>query len=381
MQEQVELVFLGSVTKPSHYGLLGANIAMSKWLGGLLEGLSSVGNKPKVVGHFYEASWPRGKLWRAPEEALDMRVMSEALRFSNIPFVRNLELSARYKSTVASLLKQTGSTEKCLLTYNPYPWHLPAAHYWQKQGGKWINIVLDYDEDDLGPEWSEFRKTCGDADGQVFLSWWGFENYRNGAKLHLDSGISEKHFDCDRVLSAKEKKVVLYAGKISDACGSELMASAFELVSMENVEFRIIGKGQCKSLESLAKRDPRVQLCGYVDDEQLHREMLNADVFLNSRDPLSSCNRLIFPSKLLHYISYGKPIVSHWTDGLAPEYRSLLDVVAEANPLSLAQTLEQSLNYSSEELSTLQSKIDNFLENERSWTRQSQRLIDFCSNV
>lgn len=375
------LVFalLGSVARECQWKQQGANIPMSKWLKGLLGALLETNQSVIAAGHLYEASFPKGRLF-PPVSQLDEGLINYPIKFSNLPFIRNSELSFRY-SRVARRFRKSGVP--VLVTYNPQPWHISAAKSFQKLGGKWVNLVLDFDEKDLGKNWSGFDRLCGSADAHVFLSWWGFENCPYPNKLHLDSGVSNLHFEPKEILEGSEtkKKIVLYAGKITEHAGASLMARAILQTKGNDLEFRICGRGQNKELDEAVRKDPRIKLIGYVGDKELYQQCLDADIFLNPREPLHSENRLIFPSKILEYLAYGKPVVSTWTDGLAPVYRDLLFVAEPSNPEGLSCQITKALEQSSEAALERRRKLYAFLTNERSWKHQAQRLIYFIEKL
>lgn len=374
------ILFLASVADPGQWQRPGGNIPMAKWASGLVTGLRANDVEPLVIGHQYEQSWPGGRLFPGRKGDMDEHFMHRTVRFSNLPFVRRFELTAAYARTARRVSNQ--SKIDCILTYNPLPWHVHAAKEFQKSGGTWINIVLDYDEKDLGHNWKQFLDLCGGADGQVFLSWWAFENAPVEAKLHLDSGVSSMYFECaDSAVVTDGKKRVVYAGKITPYGGSELMANSFRLVEGEDVEFLVCGRGHCGALARAAKEDKRIKLVGFVDDNKLHRICQEASVFFNPRDPGYSNNRMIFPSKILQYMAYGKPIVSTRTYGLSPEYDSVLQIAPGNGAEELAMEIRRTLDLTGNALGTLQERQYAFVTTQRSWKQQASKLLTFIQSL
>lgn len=353
---------------------------MAKWASGLVSGLRENCVEPLVVGHQYEQAWPGGRLFPGRANELDSRFMHETVRFSNFPFIRNAELKYAYARSVSRILKH--SNVDCLLTYNPLPWHVHVAKKFQANGGLWINIVLDYDENDLGNEWSQFTDLCGHADGQVFLSWWAYENAPVISKLHLDSGVSSVNYDPATLDGESDGiKRVVYAGKITPYGGSELMAETYRLTPGDDVEFLICGRGQCSALQEASRVDPRIKLIGFVDDDELDRICRSATVFFNPRDPSFSNNRMIFPSKILQYMSYCKPIVSTRTDGLAPDYDQVLQIARSNSAVDLASALQSTLEMSSDQILEIGKRQHYFITEQRSWKSQAARLVEFIQSI
>lgn len=375
-----DLVFLASVASKEQWHRPGANIPMAKWAAGLIEGLRGNGAEPVVLGHQYERSWPFGQLFPGRQGGLDPNYVDQTVPFSNLPLIRNFELKHAYARAIRRLgFEQPGA---CILTYNPLPWHVYAARKFQQNGGIWVNIVLDFDEKDLGEEWRDFNTLCGAADGQVFLSWWAYEQSPSPQKLFLDSGVSSVHFEPDQLMPVKGKnKRVVYAGKIGGYGGSELMAKTFRSVKGEDVEFLICGRGQCDALSHAASVDSRIKLIGFVDDYELDELCRTASVFFNPRDPHYSNNRMIFPSKLLQYLAYGKPVVSTYTDGISPEYNSVLQIPPSNGAEELAVELRKTLDLSDQELLELMGRQYTFVTQQRSWQCQAERLLAFIKSI
>lgn len=345
---------------------------MSKWLSGLCFGLATHNVQPLFMGHCYERVWPWGRIFPGRPEDFDSGFKIEIIRYLNLPGIRNKVLEILYLYQIKRFLKE--GTIKHVITYNPLPWHIPAAKACKEMGGSWTNVVLDYSEKDLGAGWSRFNSLCGIADRHVFLSWWAFENAEVARKLHLDSGYNELHQEPKK---ESHKRIVLYAGKVNFRGGSKLMAEAFLNTPGEDVEFWVCGKGNCGHLSKAAKTDQRIKLVGFVTDEELHRMCLEADVFINPRDPSHVENRMIFPSKILHYLSYGKPVVSTVTPGLPPEYFDFLFFPEHQTPQGLSEQLTSALGLGGVARAAYQRSLFSFLRADKSWSVQAGRLLHF----
>jgi glycosyltransferase involved in cell wall biosynthesis len=88
---------------------------------------------------------------------------------------------------------------------------------------------------------------------------------------------------------------------------------------------------------------------------------------------------MTFPSKLLEYLPYGKPIVSTWTEGLSPEYRDLL-LVPEGNaPEAFAHLIDEALIYSRDEQLALQRRISGWAST-HTWKIQAERLSTWIAS-
>jgi hypothetical protein len=85
---------------------------------------------------------------------------------------------------------------------------------------------------------------------------------------------------------------------------------------------------------------------------------------------------MIFPSKLLFYLKFRRPVLSPLLPGLSPEYASLLMQPSNPSPEAWIDTMERAANLSPSDVETLASKSRQFME-QKTWKRQAARLVEF----
>ncbi len=105
--------------------------------------------------------------------------------------------------------------------------------------------------------------------------------------------------------NAINKRVVLYAGALSSKYRDPTyIIRAFAFVKSARLVI-YVSNGE-EWVKKIAENNNNVEVHGRVSHETIVAEMQNADAFLNIGNNLE----LQAPSKLIEYISYGKPIVS-----------------------------------------------------------------------
>ena len=350
------------------------------WRKGLLGGLQAADVNFRVLGHRNEQAWPKGMLFPNDEASMEPAFPSTLVKWINLPGVRYPLLARAHVRAYKKMVKQHG-LPLAVLTYNPYPWHVPLAHYAQQHGVKWVSITLDYDHVDGG--WSQYESEVGAADGHVFLSHWAYQECPCPApKLHLDGGFEEWFGDTEAKAEEvpKQKRTCLYSGKYTNYGGYELLLDTIRSLEGSNIVFQLTGKASAAVVTQLKSFGDRVEYYGFVDDAKLHELTLDADVLFNPRPSHYIENRVAFPSKLVRYLAYAKPIVSTWTDGLAPEYRDLLIVPEEETGSSLGQAVLQAADYNDAEKAALASRVRDFLMANKSWKKQAERLRDWLES-
>ena len=87
-----------------------------------------------------------------------------------------------------------------------------------------------------------------------------------------------------------------------------------------------------------------------------------ADVLVNPRPIDFEDNRTNFPSKILDYLSYKRPIVSTRTDGVGPGYDELVRFTASDDPSDIATAIDDVL------------RMDDLARNE--WMQRIAAAVD-----
>lgn len=361
------------------YGRKAVNQAATTWSRGLLLGLKAADCEIRVCTHCWEQYWPKGRLLPGVKSDFDHSFPVTFTKYLNIPGVRGGSLMQRYKRMVSKEI--TTFKPDVVLTYNLYPYHCGVADILVEAKCKWVPVVLDQD-DPAEDNWQTFQQQSKGAAGLVFLSHWGTKNYPGDLRLlHLDGGISK----INEIQSCDDKgKVLVYSGKYdSDYGGLDVLFEIFSKVKTRDCRFILTGKDPHSRAKKYLVNEPRAEYVGFLNREELHAVNLRATAFINPRPAYISDNRMTFPSKLLSYLAYGKPIISTWTDGLSPEYRELLWVADSKDGFvqQCATLVDQAFATSAEERKLLADKIASWIDSGHKWDQQAMRLVQFVSSL
>ncbi|HLP67764.1 MAG TPA: glycosyltransferase [Rhizobium sp.] len=377
LEAQNIVYWTGSVFDPS--ALMGRPAlvpSQNEWSLGLINGMRGHGADVRIIAHMPERLWPRGQLFPVARDNELLPYAHGKVRYCNAGALRTPTLTAQYPKVLTRCMAEPEATA-CVLSYNPYPWHKAVGQAARRAGVPWICIVLDYD--DVGPEWSNLRRDLVDAAGVVFLSRWGFDGYPGPQpKLHLDGGISGWKGDAPRRTNGK--RIVMYAGKYAGYGGVQVLIDAICQTPGEDVEFWMAGRIFEEKVREQFRRDRRIRYLGFLEKDELENRMAEADVFVNPRPPEMQENRMIFPSKILHYLSFGRPVVSTWTDGLAPEYRDLMFFPTGDGSAALADAIRRALDIPLQEREALRDRIRAFVCESRQWSLQAGRLLQWIQH-
>ena len=372
MDDRLSILWLGPVLGEDTLNrFLAVSPAANRWQIGLIHALQETGLQVSVVGHLPEPAWPRGWLRvKDTDGSLPPSIQGRLTGYWNLPTWRNRSLSSGYRKLIRGLgISETSAG--VVVTYNASPANVAGAAYARERYDMpWVCIVAD-------------GGAPPDADGYVFLSWRCYQAF-NGPrlKLHLDGGVSEIRFSpqASACESQSRRKVVMYTGAMTPYAGAAFLVRAFHQSNDPQAELWICGKGSNPDVERIAAIDARIKLWGFVSENELTDLMQRADVFVNPRPSNIAGNKRNFPSKVLEYLPYGKPVISTWTEGLSPEYHDVLVVLERETEECLSATIQTVLNWDAGQRQLLIQKVAQFLEN-RLWRVQAGRFLNWLMQI
>lgn len=327
------------------------SLAAANWIRPLLAELSALGHDIRVLTHARERMFPYGHPRPGCDADIDASLPFTRLGYWNLPFLRAASLCRAYAKAARSLCPDV------VLTYNLLPENLAAVRTLVARGVRWIPLVLDWYGEDL-------VTALAPAAGAVVLSDALCRALASRLPtLLLDGGIASRPPEAPRA----GVRTLVYSG-----AATPLVAEVVRAVTRRDARFVITGKDPYGLLTAL-KDDPRVTLTGALPADRLEAVYRAADVFLAPRETGTDFARTTFPSKILAYLAYAKPIVSTWTEGLSPVYRDVLDVAPLAD---FPARIDHWLAAPEAERAALAARIRRFAA-AHTWTLQARRIDEF----
>ena len=223
-----------------------------------------------------------------------------------------------------SLIKISNLEGYIVFTYNPYPRHWFSANLLRLIFRcKWVSIIAD-------------DRSYGNPDFHLFLSFDYFKRFEKRNKLFCDGGIMIRSLNETKKneKSSGSHKSLVFAGVLNDWTGIIDFIDLFNEIDLENYILHIYGKGDPDVLKNKnISLKNKVILHGFVNDIELERACRNAYAFINPRPLHMFRSENNFPSKLLLYLSYNKPVISTKTKGLSPDYDNILSYYSDSETL------------------------------------------------
>ena len=357
---------------------LSISAAGTNWQSGICRGLQNSGQAVIALTNAPVKSWPDGPCFGRGKQASGYEdIDTYFASYCNLPWLRHYAMEIGYTKALAKVLRENGKPSAAIF-YN-YGQKVDSVF---RRLSEQLNIpclivAADYEESPEGN--TLFDQALKFADGAVFLSWECSQESQLARVLHLDGGV--RSLPC-RIERKKDLGVftIMYSGSYSEYCGVGRLISYFKSTPDPNV--RLCLTGQCSQRELLEEiqGDSRISYHGFVSNEQLADLYSAADVFVNIYLPEYSETNGKFPSKILEYLSYLKPVMASRSAGISPEYDNCLFYFDSDSLESFQVTLTNLVEMSPKALEEWQLETKLFLEGRKLWTSQAKRLVEFIND-
>ena len=345
--------------------------AGNKWQLNFINALVDLGIRVINIGHCPERVFPFGKIFVNKQETIPpdrIRLISSS--YLNLPILRIIELNILYTIKLANQLRNYKEKPIYLIGYNTYSYNIiPLLYSKYIKRIKWISLVADPMFDNS----NKINPFYLLSDAKVFVSYELFHSSSSRKKIHFDGGIAGI-IDLDRKILEREEKIILYTGAIARHTGIELLVNAFSLIKSSNIRLIICGKSNDQSLKRALIDNKKITFMGMVDKQELLSLYARAYLFINPRLINEKTNRSNFPSKILEYLSFCKPVISTYTGGIHPVYKEVMQFVYSDNPEELAEKIYEVVSWENAKYLNNSEKIKEFVEINKIW---SKIVVDF----
>ncbi len=177
--------------------------------------------------------------------------------------------------------------------------------------------------------------------------------------------------------------VFMYSGSLTDLKGIPLLLDAFGRARGDHLRLWIAGGGPLLAeVEAAAARDPRIRFWGSLPHAEVTRVYADVDVFVNPHSTRHESARYLFPSKLLEYLAFGRPVITTCsTPEVAEEYGEVAYVMEREDPAELAALLERVGAMPPSERRARGEMCRALVAERKTWTRQGRRMLDFIGGI
>lgn len=367
------LVWIGACLKPDViFSRFAVSPAAQRWQRGLLGGLKQIVPDLQVIGHCPERTWPYGQLWPGSPAELEDAFCQTLVPYTNLRGIRSNSLARNYASAL-SRLHAGGGGRPVIVSYNAEDHVRVAVARAVGMEIPWIPVILDYGL--VGDSWTGSETLLRGSAGAVYLSWWAHGRHTGSPALHLDGGVTEASKGFPIHPTAKPR--LLYTGALDQWGGITQLLDAFERLNVANATLVVTGWSQRSAIRRRLETTPGVEYRGRVNEATLLQLAEEAAVLVNPRPLNVPGNQMNFPSKLLEYLTYSRPVVTTMTPGVAPYYADFTIPARSDSPDDLAAAIDRALSLDHADRVEMAKRVEHFLATTRLWSIQAQRLWDF----
>ena len=400
MSPELDLMFLGRLFPPVNEEKVRAKSkndmqdAANQLQWNLIKGFIENGTKDvKVVSYLPVDSWPKHfKDAFVKPICNDVSGISfKSVGFCNITYIKQLFCKKVCNKAVVEWAKTKSDKKRVLFCYTCNNTLMRAVAAAKKVNPDIIaiQIIADITEFATNDDATGLKRLftikeikTNEAlkkhiDGYVLLT----KQMRD--KLHIDKpyvvmeGIAPQREMCDFGFTEKEVKTILYTGSMNKKYGICELLEAFSMIKNPNFRLILCGLGNADvEICEAVKKDSRIKFLGKVPHSKAIELQKEADVLVNPRQNKEEFTKYSFPSKILEYLSSGKPLVAFKLDGIPDEYDEYINYVEENSLENFAKTLVE-IGLDADGMATRRA-VDarGFVLDNKNYKAQSKKILD-----
>ena len=371
-----QILWCGPVLAEKQFTNLAVSAAAALWQGHLIGQLQNLGAAVRVISHGPQRAFPMGPLRvNAAQTHFGEGVAGTSMSYWNLPRWRERQWEIGYQKALQQEFmsqRDRGLPFDCIISYNAEHYLTrPIAQLSEEARIPWFAIVADLPKAD--PAGFLAQAQIARASGRAFLSVKNYEVFGNPqTDLLFEGGVIPQEPSASLVEDGITR--IAYFGGYTDLGGVRLVLEATSLLANRPYEFHFVGTGKEEiAIDKAAQSDRRIVNHGTLTQENLINLGQRMDIFVDPRPTRYSENN--FPSKLLTYLGFAKPIISTMGLGVPSSYRAVLIALDAESPTGLASCISTVANWSSEQKQSYAKRVREFVAHEKSWHVQGRR---FC---
>lgn len=211
------------------------------------------------------------------------------------------------------------------------------------------------------------------ADSFVFLTKQMADYFPTKRPYIVSEGIAPAERPACEFDKARTHTTVAYTGSFTKKYGIMDFLNAIESIKSPDIRFVICGSGEAyDEIAAASRRDSRIIFRGTVTHDEALKIQRDADILINPRTNDGEYTKYSFPSKIMEYMSVGKPVMCFKLDGIPDEYDKYLTYFKSRE--SMAQQIEKMCALPRDELVRMGQRGANFVFSEKSCEKFGEKI-------
>ena len=199
-------------------------------------------------------------------------------------------------------------------------------------------------------------------------------------KITIIEGVSEQQKGGPPAKNLKDTNKVFtfaYTGTLAERYGIMDLLKAFNKIQHDNINLLICGEGECRDqLLAMSEVDKRIKYMGQVSADKARYFQETANVLVNPRSSRGEYTKYSFPSKIMEYMSTGRPVLMYRLPGIPDEYYEYCLAIDEGLNGGLRKSMIDAIEMPAHELTMLGSAAQKFVYEKKSPMVQCKKIVD-----
>lgn len=172
-------------------------------------------------------------------------------------------------------------------------------------------------------------------------------------------------------------KYIVYTGTFTKKYGIMKLVDAFMEIKDAAYRLLLCGSGEaCEEIKHLLQADNRIVYLGMLSREETSVLQRKATVLVNPRTNDHDYTAYSFPSKIMEYLSSGRPVICFKLDGIPDEYDKYLKYFKDDTPTVMAQDLISMCQMDAQSLNDIGIRGQVYVQQEKNAVNQVSKMMD-----
>lgn len=414
MESELDVLFLGGLFPKEMYSEIyeksinGMQNAANSLQWSIVKGLDkNLGYPIKILNMIFVGSYPKRYkdiIIKSFKFSHSKGASDYNIGYLNLTVIKQLFLNVIAKKHLKKWSNDSKGRRKVLIIYSAQPYFLEAAKYVKKLN-KNINVCL------IVPDIPKYmslntksnvlfemyriyqiqsvNKKVEYIDGFVFLTEYMANYFQVKKPYIIVEGMSSDLSDQDAYLENNEKdaanrdlRIVLYSGTLTRKYGVIDLVESFRKIDREDYRLIICGEGETKEeIIQHSREDDRIIYKGLLPHEDVKKLQSQATILINPRKNNEEYTKFSFPSKIIEYLSSGKPVICYKLDGIPEEYSDYLIYLDDENNETMSRKIVEICDKEEIKLKEIGNKNKKFIMDKKNNLYQTNRILQMIREI
>lgn len=199
----------------------------------------------------------------------------------------------------------------------------------------------------------------------------------NNDKYTVVEGIYENRFADFAQERNTNIKTIVYTGTLNWKYGIRELVESFLDINKPNYILKICGVGEAEEyLRSISHDNERILFLGLQNSQTVRSIQQNATILVNPRRDDNQYTKYSFPSKVLEYLSSGRPMIGYKLAGIPDDYDHFIHYIDPHDGKGLKNKILEICEKSDEELIDFGLKAKKYVQENKNREKQTQKIIE-----